>query len=104
MDQFDPPPFPTYLPFQVLEMQIQMMLQKLADAEGRQAQLEKENEGLKDQLCTVQFQSEMPSEVGREGKGEGEGKGKGREKGEAGVSGGGNAIFFQRSRKEIRFL
>ena len=53
---------------QVLEMQIQMMLQKLADAEGRQAALERENEGLKDQLCTLQFQSGMvPSEVTGEG-------------------------------------
>ena len=49
-------------------MQIQMMLQKLADAEGRQAALERENEGLKDQLCTLQFQSGMvPSEVTGEG-------------------------------------
>ena len=59
-----PKPPSNNCPLQVLEMQLQMMLQKLADAEGRQTELERENEGLKDQLCTLQFQSGMiPSEV-----------------------------------------
>jgi hypothetical protein len=40
-----------------------MLVQKLADAEGRQAALEKENDGLRDQLQTMEFQSGMPSQV-----------------------------------------
>lgn len=40
--------------------QMQMMVQQLADAENRHAELEKENEGLKDQLATMQFQNDMP--------------------------------------------
>ncbi|GAX80587.1 hypothetical protein CEUSTIGMA_g8024.t1 [Chlamydomonas eustigma] len=55
-------PLPSPNSVQVLEMQVQMMLQKLADAEGQQAALEKENEGLRDQLRTMEFQSVMPSE------------------------------------------
>lgn len=48
-----------------------MMVQKLADAESRLAVLEKENEGLRDQLATVQFQSGLTSEVCGGLKGEG---------------------------------
>lgn len=47
----------------MLEMQMGLMVQKLADAESRLAVLEKENEGLRDQLATVQFQSGLTSEV-----------------------------------------
>ena len=47
----------------MLEMQMGLMVQKLADAESRLAVLEKENEGLRDQLATMQFQSGLTSEV-----------------------------------------
>jgi hypothetical protein len=60
---FSAVPMPSPGTVQILEMQMRMMVQKLADAESRQAQLERENEGLKDQLCTMEFQSGMPSEV-----------------------------------------
>ena len=38
----------------MMEMQVNMMIQRLADAESLQQQLEKENEGLRDQLSTLQ--------------------------------------------------
>jgi hypothetical protein len=43
-------------------MQLGMMVSKLADAEDAAARLDRENEGLRDQLATVQFQSGMPTE------------------------------------------
>ena len=48
-------------------LQLAMMVQKLADAEGRQAALEKDNDNLRDHLRTVEFQSGMPSQVRQEG-------------------------------------
>lgn len=56
-------PMPSPSTIQMLEMQMGLMVQKLADAESRLAVLEKENEGLRDQLATVQFQSGLTSEV-----------------------------------------
>lgn len=51
-------------PTPALPFQMQMMVSKLAEAEGKQAALEQENEGLRDQIATIQFQGSMPSEVG----------------------------------------
>ena len=48
-------PLPSPGAHQMMEMQVNMMIQRLADAESLQQQLEKENEGLRDQLSTLQF-------------------------------------------------
>ncbi|KAG1655089.1 hypothetical protein FOA52_004229 [Chlamydomonas sp. UWO 241] len=55
-------PMPSPNTVQVLEMQLGMMVSKLAEAESRQARVDRENEGLRDQLATVQFQCGMPTE------------------------------------------
>lgn len=48
-------PLPSPGAHQMMEMQVNMMIQRLADAESLQQHLEKENEGLRDQLSTLQF-------------------------------------------------
>jgi len=47
---------------QMLEMQIQVMVQKLAEAEEKAARLEKDNEALRDQIQIVQFEKAMHME------------------------------------------